>query len=59
MRQDALVLQLVKVMNDIWLSQELDLRMIIFRCMPVGYKKGLFHCTSLITRSDGKHFSFA
>uniref|UniRef100_F1KQX4 Phosphatidylinositol-4-phosphate 3-kinase C2 domain-containing subunit alpha n=2 Tax=Ascaris TaxID=6251 RepID=F1KQX4_ASCSU len=41
MRQDALVLQLVKVMNDIWLSQELDLRMIIFRCMPVGYKKGM------------------
>ncbi|MCP9266259.1 Phosphatidylinositol-4-phosphate 3-kinase c2 domain-containing subunit alpha [Dirofilaria immitis] len=27
MRQDALVLQLVKMMNDIWLSQELDLRM--------------------------------
>ncbi|VDK58696.1 unnamed protein product [Anisakis simplex] len=41
MRQDALVLQLVKVMNDIWLSEELDLRMIIFRCMPVGVKKGM------------------
>uniref|UniRef100_A0A183DU57 Non-specific serine/threonine protein kinase n=1 Tax=Gongylonema pulchrum TaxID=637853 RepID=A0A183DU57_9BILA len=27
MRQDALVLQLVKMMNDIWLSEQLDLRM--------------------------------
>lgn len=41
MRQDALVLQLVKMMNDIWLSQELDLRMVIFRCMPFGNKSGM------------------
>lgn len=41
MRQDALVLQLVKMMNDIWLSQGLDLRLIIFRCLPIGNKKGL------------------
>ncbi|VDO50184.1 unnamed protein product [Brugia timori] len=40
MRQDALVLQLVKVMNDIWLSQELDLRMVIFRCISFGNKSG-------------------
>lgn len=40
MRQDALVLQLVKMMNDIWLSQELDLRMVIFRCIPFGNKSG-------------------
>ncbi|VDK86356.1 unnamed protein product [Litomosoides sigmodontis] len=38
MRQDALVLQLVKMMNDIWLSQDLDLRMVIFRCVPFGNK---------------------
>ncbi|KAK6109822.1 Phosphatidylinositol 3- and 4-kinase family protein [Brugia pahangi] len=41
MRQDALVLQLVKVMNDIWLSQELDLRMVIFRCISFGNKSGM------------------
>uniref|UniRef100_A0A1I7VGA5 Phosphatidylinositol-4-phosphate 3-kinase n=1 Tax=Loa loa TaxID=7209 RepID=A0A1I7VGA5_LOALO len=41
MRQDALVLQLVKMMNDIWLSQELDLRMVIFRCIPFGNKSGV------------------
>ncbi|EYC37113.1 hypothetical protein Y032_0825g2551 [Ancylostoma ceylanicum] len=42
MRQDALVLQMVSFMNDIWLSERLDLRMITFRCMPVGYRKGAF-----------------
>ncbi|KAJ1373807.1 hypothetical protein KIN20_036322 [Parelaphostrongylus tenuis] len=41
MRQDALVLQMVSFMNDIWLSERLDLRMITFRCMPVGYRKGM------------------
>ncbi|VDM96038.1 unnamed protein product [Thelazia callipaeda] len=41
MRQDALVLQLVKMMNDIWLSHELDLRMVIFRCIPFGNKSGM------------------
>lgn len=41
MRQDALVLQMVSFMNDIWLGERLDLRMITFRCMPVGYRKGM------------------
>uniref|UniRef100_A0A158R675 PI3K/PI4K domain-containing protein n=1 Tax=Syphacia muris TaxID=451379 RepID=A0A158R675_9BILA len=45
-RQDALVLQLVRIMNDIWLSQELDLRMIVFRCMPVGKKAGMIELVS-------------
>uniref|UniRef100_A0A0R3S5X0 phosphatidylinositol 3-kinase n=1 Tax=Elaeophora elaphi TaxID=1147741 RepID=A0A0R3S5X0_9BILA len=46
MRQDALVLQLVKMMNDIWLSQELDLRMVIFRCVPLGNKSGMVELVS-------------
>ncbi|KAM3726746.1 Phosphatidylinositol 3-kinase piki-1 [Dirofilaria immitis] len=46
MRQDALVLQLVKMMNDIWLSQELDLRMVIFRCIPFGNKSGMVELVS-------------
>jgi len=28
-------------MNDIWLSEQLDLRIISFRCMPTGKDKGL------------------
>ncbi|KAK6765698.1 hypothetical protein RB195_025546 [Necator americanus] len=46
MRQDALVLQMVAFMNDIWLSEHLDLRMITFRCMPVGYRKGMAELVS-------------
>uniref|UniRef100_A0A183BMI9 Phosphatidylinositol-4-phosphate 3-kinase n=1 Tax=Globodera pallida TaxID=36090 RepID=A0A183BMI9_GLOPA len=41
LRQDSVVLQLVRAMNDIWLSEQLDLRMVLFRCMPTGSKKGL------------------
>ncbi|RCN40305.1 hypothetical protein ANCCAN_13760 [Ancylostoma caninum] len=48
MRQDALVLQMVSFMNDIWLSEHLDLRMVTFRCMPVGYRKGDFVCLFLL-----------
>ncbi|KAL3087845.1 hypothetical protein niasHS_009583 [Heterodera schachtii] len=41
LRQDAVVLQLVRAMNDIWLSVQLDFRMVLFRCLPTGSKKGL------------------
>uniref|UniRef100_A0A8R1XX44 Phosphatidylinositol-4-phosphate 3-kinase n=1 Tax=Onchocerca volvulus TaxID=6282 RepID=A0A8R1XX44_ONCVO len=51
MRQDALVLQLVKMMNDIWLSQELDLRMVIFRCIPFGNKSGMAISLLILIRS--------
>lgn len=40
MRQDALVLHIVNLMNDIWKEKNLDLRMILFHAMPVGYRKG-------------------
>ncbi|CAJ0584265.1 unnamed protein product, partial [Mesorhabditis spiculigera] len=46
MRQDALVIQLVRVMNDIWLCEGLDLRMITFRCATVGYRKGMAELVS-------------
>ncbi|KAI1732417.1 phosphatidylinositol 3- and 4-kinase domain-containing protein [Ditylenchus destructor] len=41
LRQDAIVLQLVRVMNDIWLNHNLDLRMKTFRCLPTGLNKGI------------------
>lgn len=28
-------------MNNIWLEQQLDLRMVTFRCLPTGNRKGL------------------
>lgn len=33
-------------MNDIWLSNQIDLRMIIFRCLPTGIKKGMIELVS-------------
>ena len=40
-RQDSLVLQLIRLMNEIWLEDALDLRMIVFRCLPTGDKRGI------------------
>jgi len=41
LRQDTIVLQLVRVMATIWANHSLDLRLITFRVMPTGQRKGL------------------
>uniref|UniRef100_A0A7E4W115 Phosphatidylinositol-4-phosphate 3-kinase n=1 Tax=Panagrellus redivivus TaxID=6233 RepID=A0A7E4W115_PANRE len=40
-RQDAMVLQLIDVMNDIWLRENLDLRMLTYRVMSIGTESGI------------------
>ncbi|CAD5221905.1 unnamed protein product [Bursaphelenchus xylophilus] len=40
LRQDSIVLQLVGIMDDIWHRNGLDLRLILFRCLPMGPQKG-------------------
>ncbi|PIC20764.1 hypothetical protein B9Z55_025844 [Caenorhabditis nigoni] len=59
MRQDSFVLKMVNEMDRIWKTNGLDLRMITFRIMPVGYRRGMgelvLNCATLleIQKEDG------
>ncbi|GAB0091122.1 phosphatidylinositol 4-phosphate 3-kinase C2 domain-containing subunit beta [Sergentomyia squamirostris] len=41
LQQDMLTLQLVRIMDKLWLREGLDLKMVTFDCVPTGHKKGM------------------
>jgi Phosphatidylinositol 3- and 4-kinase/Phosphoinositide 3-kinase family, accessory domain (PIK domain) len=41
LRQDALILQLLRIMNDLWKKEGLDLQMMIYGCISTGDERGL------------------
>lgn len=41
LRQDALIIQLLRVMNDLWRREGLDMRMMLYDCISTGDERGL------------------
>lgn len=45
LRQDMLALQMIQIMDRIWLQEGLDLRIVNFKCISTGKDKGTFCST--------------
>lgn len=41
-----LTIQMVRIMDKLWLAEGLDLKMVTFECVPTGYKKGMIELVS-------------
>lgn len=39
LRQDMLTMQMIRVMDKMWLEENLDLKMVTFSCVPTGDKQ--------------------
>uniref|UniRef100_A0A8C5QNM3 Phosphatidylinositol 4-phosphate 3-kinase C2 domain-containing subunit alpha n=1 Tax=Leptobrachium leishanense TaxID=445787 RepID=A0A8C5QNM3_9ANUR len=49
LRQDMLALQMIKIMDKLWLQEGLDLRMVLFKCLSTGKDQGM---VELVPSSD-------
>lgn len=41
LQQDMITLQMVRIMDKLWLREGLDLKMVTFACVPTGHKRGM------------------
>ena len=41
LRQDALIMQLLRVMSDLWKKEGLDMQMMLYDCISTGNERGL------------------
>ncbi|KAK9497814.1 hypothetical protein O3M35_003734 [Rhynocoris fuscipes] len=41
LQQDMLTLQMIRIMDKMWLKEGLDLKMVTFACVPTGDRKGM------------------
>ncbi|KAL1459698.1 hypothetical protein WDU94_011655 [Cyamophila willieti] len=41
LQQDMLTLQMIRIMDKMWLREGLDLKMVTFSCIPTGHKRGI------------------
>lgn len=46
LQQDMLTIQLVRIMDKLWLREGLDLKMVTFNCVPTGHKRGMIEMIS-------------
>ncbi|XP_065090885.1 phosphatidylinositol 4-phosphate 3-kinase C2 domain-containing subunit beta [Ochlerotatus camptorhynchus] len=46
LQQDMLTIQMVRIMDKLWLREGLDLKMVTFDCVPTSYKKGIIEMVS-------------
>ncbi|XP_043472101.1 phosphatidylinositol 4-phosphate 3-kinase C2 domain-containing subunit beta [Leptopilina heterotoma] len=46
LQQDMLTLQMVRIMDKLWLKEGLDLKMVTFACVPTGNKRGMIEMVS-------------
>uniref|UniRef100_A0A182QRR1 Phosphatidylinositol-4-phosphate 3-kinase n=1 Tax=Anopheles farauti TaxID=69004 RepID=A0A182QRR1_9DIPT len=46
LQQDALTIQMVRIMDKMWLREGLDLKMVTFNCVPTAYKRGMIELVS-------------
>lgn len=41
LRQDMLAIQMIRIMEKLWLREGLDLRMVTFDCLATGERQGM------------------